>query len=188
RGSVPHRKNVIIYRKSQQLRIQRSPIPEPPFWAATTIAPYGTRRAAPIAIDYLELRASFSERMEVTVCDDVRDELERGAQIAEPALIEATEFAEVVFRRGEEALRFCCETGATAIQLVSTRGALPMSACDRAVIVITTWPVDFVALKQMLDDARARRLRWGIAIPVIFPATTSLGTLSDLAQMAHNSG
>ena len=47
--------------------------------------------------------------MEVTVCDDVRDELERGAQIAEPALIEASEFAEVVFRRGEEALgRYRC--------------------------------------------------------------------------------
>ena len=82
---------MIIYRKAQQLRIQRSPIPELPFWTATTIAPYGAKRAAPIAIDYLELRASFSERMEVTVCEDVRDELERSASIREPVLIEASE-------------------------------------------------------------------------------------------------
>ena len=101
---------MILYRKAQQLRTQRSAIPAPPFWAATTIAPYGPRRAAPIAIDYLELRASYSDRMEVTVCADVRDELERSSRIVEPAMIEATEFAEVIFRRGEEALRFCCDT------------------------------------------------------------------------------
>ena len=63
-----------------------------------------------------------------------------------------------------------------------------MSACDRAVIVITAWPIDLVALEQMFDHARARRLRWGIAVPVIFPATTNLATLSDLAQLAHDSG
>ena len=179
---------MIIYRKTQQLRMQRSAIPAPPFWAATTIAPYGARRAAPIAIDYLELRASCSDRMEVTVCDDVRDELERSPRIAEPAMIEATEFAEVVFRRGEEALRFCCDVGATAIHLISTRGAAPMSTCDRAVVTIATWPIDFPRLEELFASARERRLRWGIAIPVIFPATTHLGTLRDLADLAHENG
>jgi hypothetical protein len=179
---------LIIYKKAQQLRMQRSAIPTPPFWAATAIAPYGPRRASPLAIDYLELRASWSERMEVTVCDDVRDELERGPRIAEPALIEAAEFAEVVFRRGEEALRFCCDAGATAIQLVSTRGALPKAACDRAIVVISAWPVDFPRLQELFADARERRLRWGVAVPVIFPATTDLGTLRDIAEMTHDSG
>ena len=80
---------MIIYRKAQQLRIQRSAIPAPPFWAATSIAPYGARRAAPIAIDYLDLRASYADRMEVTVCANVRDALERSPRIAEPALIDA---------------------------------------------------------------------------------------------------
>ena len=108
--------------------------------------------------------------MEVTVCDDVRDALERTPRIAEPAMIEATEFAEVVFRRGEEALRFCCDNGATAIHLISTRGAAPMSTCDRAVVAIATWPVDFPRLQELFASARERRLRWGIAIPVIFPA------------------
>ena len=179
---------MIIYRKTQQLRVQRSAIPAPPFWAATTIAPYGPRRASPIAIDYLELRATCAERMEVTVCDDVRDALERSPRIAEPAMIEATEFAEVIFRRGEEALRFCCDTGATAIHVISTRGAAPTSACDRAVVTIATWPVDFPRLEELFANARDRKLRWGLAIPVIFPATTSLGTLHDLADLARDNG
>jgi len=179
---------LIIYRKAQQLRIQRSPIPEPPFWTATTIAPYGAKRAAPIAIDYLELRASFSERMEVTVCEDVRDELERSASIREPVLIEASEFAEVVFRRGEEALRFCCDIDATAIHLVSTRGMLPKAACERAIVVIAAWPVDIPRLQELFANARDRRMRWGAAIPVIFPATTNLETLREIANAARENG
>lgn len=179
---------MIIYRKTQQLRMQRSAIPEPPFWAATTIAPYGPRRAAPIAIDYLELRASYSDRMEVTVCEDVRDALERSPRVVDPAMIEATEFAEVIFRRGEEALRFCCDTGATAIHVISTRGATPMSTCDRAVVTIATWPIDFPRLEELFANASERRLRWGVAIPVIFPATTHLGTLRDLADLARDNG
>lgn len=179
---------MIIYRKAQQLRIQRSPIPELPFWTATTIAPYGAKRAAPIAIDYLELRASFSERMEVTVCEDVRDELERSASIREPVLIEASEFAEVVFRRGEEALRFCCDIDATAIHLVSTRGTLPKTACERAIVVIAAWPVDIPRLLELFGNARERRMRWGAAIPVIFPATTNLDTLREIANAARENG
>jgi len=179
---------LIIYRKAQQLRIQRSPIPELPFWTATTIAPYGAKRAAPIAIDYLELRASFSERMEVTVCEDVRDELERSASIREPVLIEASEFAEVVFRRGEEALRFCCDIDATAIHLVSTRGTLPKTACERAIVVIAAWPVDIPRLLELFGNARERRMRWGAAIPVIFPATTNLDTLREIANAARENG
>ena len=179
---------MIIYRKAHQLRIQRSPIPQPPYWAATSIAPYGSKRAAPVAIDYLDLRASFSERMEVTVCEDVRDELERTPQITEPALIEATEFAEVVFRRGEEALRFCCDVGATAIHLVSTRGALPTAACERAMVVISAWPVDALRLQEMFKQARERRLRWGVAVPVIFPTVTDLATLAEIAESAHENG
>jgi len=176
---------LIIYRKAHQLRIQRSASPEPPYWAATSIAPYGPKRAAPVAIDYLDLRASFSERMEVTVCEDVRDELERTPQITEPALIEATEFAEVVFRRGEEALRFCCDAEATAIHLVSTRGALPTAACERAMVVISAWPPDVPRLQEMFQQARERRMRWGVAVPVIFPATTDLTTLAEIAESAH---
>ena len=176
---------MIIYRKSQPLRIQRSPIPAAPFWAATTIAPYGPKRAAPVAIDYVELRASAQERMEVAVCADVRDELERAPRLIEPVLIDATESAEVVFKRGEEALRYCCDTGATSIHLISTRAALPRAACERATIVIAAWPADLDRLRELFSDARERRMRWGVAIPVIFPP---LDTLRQIADVAHEFG
>lgn len=162
--------------------------PEPPFWAATAIAPYGARRASPVAIDYVDLRASHSERMEVTVCEDVRDELERAAQrqpVGDPALIEATEFAETVFRRGEEALRFCCESGCAGMLLVSTRGALPNSECNRVTTAVATWPLEFQRLESLFQQAGDRKFRWGVAIPVIFPVTTDLAALSELAGLAQ---
>src|SRR5262249_21188701 len=178
--------HLILYRKAQQLRIQRSAIPAPPFWSATAIAPYGPRRAAPIAIDYLDLRAGTADRMEVSVCEDVRDALQRSPRIIEPALIDAAEFAEVVFRRGEDVLRFCCDAGATAIHLVSTEGALPSATCDRAVVVIAAWPLDLPRLEQMFTSARG--MRWGAAVPVLFPATTNLILLRDLANLVHEHG
>jgi len=69
---------VILYRKAPPLRIVRASVPEPPYWAATTIAPYSARRAAPVAVDYVGLTATAARKLEVEVCDDVRDELERG--------------------------------------------------------------------------------------------------------------
>src|ERR1700704_5358973 len=107
-----HCRGVIVYKKTPHLRLTRAQMPEPPFWAASTIAPYSARRAAPIAIDYLDQRASCSDRFEVTVCENVRDDLERMTTrhpLHAPALIDAAEFAEVIFRRGQEALQFCSE-------------------------------------------------------------------------------
>jgi hypothetical protein len=177
---------LIIYRKAQQqLRIQRSAIPEPPFWAATKVAPYGTRRAEPIAIDYLEMRATHADRLEVSVSNDVRDELERLPRLHEPVLIDAAESSELVFRRGEEALRFCCEHHLTAIHLVSTRGDLPAAACDRATIVISAWPLELPRLRELMRDAHDRRMRWGVAVPLIFPP---LDALRQLADAAHEFG
>jgi hypothetical protein len=173
---------LIIYRKSQPLRIQRSPIPAPPFWAATTIAPYGAKRASPLAIDYLELRATSAERLEVTVCADVRDELERAARLVEPVMIDAAESAEVVFKRGEEALQYCCDVGATSVHLVSTRGALPRAACERATVVIAAWPAEIDRLRELFSAAQERRMRWGVAIPVIFPPLDTLRTIADAAH------
>ena len=99
---------MILYRKAAPLRIRRVVAPEPPFWCATALAPYGAKRGAPIAIDYLTSRATANDRADVTVCENVRGELER-ARIDAPVLIDASEAAEVVFRRGEEALVYCDE-------------------------------------------------------------------------------
>jgi hypothetical protein len=179
---------LIIYRKTSHLRLQRIPIPEPPYWAATIIAPYSPRRAEPIAIDYLDLQATRADRFDVAVCDDVRDELERAAlraRVREPVLIDAAEFVEVVFRRGEEALEFCTENDNAAIHLVSSRGALPEGSPDGATIAISAWPAELDRLQALFDEARSRQLRWGVVVPVMYPVTTNLATLAQLAEAAH---
>lgn len=182
---------MIVYRKAPPLRIQRAASPAPPFWAATTIAPYSPRRASPLSIDYLELRAAASEKIEVAVCNDVRDELERALvrrEIDEPVLIEASEFAEAIFRRGDDALRFCGEQQAAALHLISTRGALPSSANRDTVIAISAWPLEIDRLRALFAAAAAQRLTWGVAIPVIFPVTTDIASLDALCDLTQQYG
>lgn len=177
---------MIVYRKAQHLRVTRADAPQPPYWAATTIAPYSARRASPFAIDYLDLRATRADRLEVSVAENVRDELERmmlRQPLHDPLLIEATEFAELIFRRGDEVLELCREQRIAATQLVSTRGGLPRG--DEATVVIAAWPLEFHRLEALFDAARARALRWGVAIPVVFPVTTNLEALAQLAHAAH---
>lgn len=175
---------MILYRKAAPLRIRRTSAPEAPFWAATTIAPYGTRRAAPIAIDYTARRASSSEKLEVGVCDDVRDELERARSFADPVLIDAAESAELVFRRGEQVLAFCEEESRDALHLVSTRGALPQRAYENATVVIAAWPLEVPQLAELFTGATARGLKWGVEVPVLFPLSTELAPLAELADRA----
>ena len=178
---------MIVYKKTPHLRLTRAQVPEPPYWAATTIAPYSPRRAAPIAIDYLDLRASCADRFDVSVCENVRDDLERTTTrhpLHAPALIDAAEFAEVIFGRGEEALEFCTEQQVAATQLVSARGALPRQVPDDAVIAIAAWPLEFARLEALFAEATERKLRWGVVIPVIFPTTTDLTALAQLADLA----
>ncbi|HYH10103.1 MAG TPA: hypothetical protein VEK11_23855 [Thermoanaerobaculia bacterium] len=175
---------MILYRKAAQLRVRRSSAPEAPFWAATTIAPYGAKRTTPIAIDYLAHRATGAEKLEVPVAEHVRDDLERGRAFAEPVLIEAAESAEVVFRRGEEARLFCEERGLAAMQLVSTRGALP----QRGTVVLSAWPLELARLETMFAEARENGLSWGVAVPVLYPYTTELAALEELADTAQRHG
>lgn len=173
---------MILYRKGAPLRIRRASAPEPPFWCATTLAPYGLRRASPVAVDYFALRASAAARLDVAVCDNVRDELERARAVSAPVLIDATESAEVVFRRGEDALAYCEARALAAMHLVSTRGALPS---HDAVLVIAAWPLDLARLTSLFAEARAP---WGVAVPMLYPVTTDLGALESLADLAHAHG
>lgn len=182
---------MIVYKKSPHLRLTRAHVPEPPYWAATTIAPYSARRAAPIAIDYLDLRASCSDRFEVSVCENVRDDLERTTTrhpLHAPAMIDAAEFAEVIFRRGQEALQFCTDQQVAATHLVSTRGALPADVHDDTVIAIAAWPLEFGRLEALFAEARERGLQWGVVIPVIYPVTTDLPALAQLAELGKTFG
>jgi hypothetical protein len=181
---------LIVYKKTPHLRIARVTVPEPPYWAATTIAPYSARRAEPIAIDYVDLRASCADRFEVLVCEDVRDDLERSTTrhpLHAPALIDAAEFAEVVFGRGEEALLYCGEQQVPATHLVSGRGALPSKVPAETVVAIAAWPLELERLEPLFVAARERGFRWGVVVPVIFPVTTHLPALAELAEAAKTS-
>src|SRR5439155_6050898 len=178
RRAVPRDEAVILYRKAPPLRIVRASVPEPPYWAATTIAPYSARRAAPVAVDYVGLTATAARRLEVEVCDD----LERAWQphrVYAPTLIDATESAEVVYRRGNDALQLCD----TAMFLTSTRGALPSN--NDAVVIVAAWPLDLARLARLFDEARARQLKWGVAVPVMSPVTTAADALQQLAEAAE---
>ena len=177
---------MILYRKGAPLRVRRSAAPAAPFWYATAVAPYGAKRATPIAIDYHALNATgVAEKLEVTVSEDVRDELERSRTIAAPVLIDAAESAEIVFRRGESALAYCQEQQLSAMHLISTRGALPANTPDDAVIVIATWPLELHRLEALFGQVRERGLRWGVAVPVLFPVTTQLASIDALAEIAE---
>lgn len=179
---------MILYRKAAQLRVRRSTAPEAPFWAATTIAPYAPRRATPVAIDYLSLHATGAERLEVTVADHVRDELERTRALAAPVLVDATGRSEVVFRRGEEALAFCEEQQYATVHLTSTDGALPQRAYADSVSIVSAWPADAARLDAIGAEAAALQLTWGVAVPVIFPVTTDLPLLAGVADVAQRHG
>jgi hypothetical protein len=179
---------LIIYRKTPSLRIKRATVPEPPFWCATTIAPYSSRRGDPVAIDYLDLAASSSERLEVTVCDRVVPELERATRLRDPVFIEASEFAERIFRRGDETLAFCSQEQRSVVHLVSTRGTLPQKAGSDATVVIAAWPLDLDRLGTLFAEAGQQMPHWGVAVPVIFPVTTDLDALGRLADLAARHG
>jgi hypothetical protein len=156
---------VILYRKVPQLRVRRSTAPEPPYWAVTSIAPYGARRATPIAIDYLALRATGAEKLEVTVCEDVRDELDRARAIAAPVLIDAAENAEEVFRRGAEALAWCEEHGLSAQLLTSRTHTIHLG---RGVAVPVYFPVttDLALLETLADEAQREGAAFFAAVPI----------------------
>jgi hypothetical protein len=176
---------LILYRKAPALRIRRAAAPEPPFWFGSAIAPYSARRAQPVAIDYLDLRATASEKLEVAVCERVRDELSRATRLREPLLIDAAEIAEAIFRRGDEANEFCIDYDLAAMTIASTRGALPSVISD---VAIAAWPVEMVRLDALFAEAAARRMRWGVAVPVVYPVTTDLLVLSALADLSKKHG
>ena len=156
---------MILYRKVPQLRVRRSPAPAAPFWSATSIAPYGPRRATPMAIDYLALRATGAAKVEVTVCEDVRDELDRARGLAAPVLIDAAENAEEVFRRGAEALAWCEEHGLAA-QLLTSSGHAVRIGGGVAVPVIFPITTDLALLETLADDAKREGAAFFAALPI----------------------
>lgn len=125
-----------------------------------------------MAIDYIDLHASGADRVECVVSEDTLSDAPRP-----PVLIDAAEWTEVIYRRGEDALR----VAPNAMQLVTH--ALP--AAD-AYTIISAWPLDFDRLERLFQEASGRR--WGVVVPVIFPVTTDLAALDRLARSAQQHG
>lgn len=175
---------MIVYRKASQLRLRRWPSPEPPWWAGTAIAPYGGRRALPIAIDYLDLHATSGDRLDVTVAENPRDQLERmSARLEPPVLIDCAEAAENVFRRGEETLALLADWRVPSMLLASAGQEVTLRA---DVGVVAAWPPDPGRLA-----ATARSLQgteWGVVIPIVYPRTTELDLLARLRDTAAEAG
>lgn len=179
---------MILYRKTQALRVRRKPAPDPPFWCATTISPYSDLRGEPVAIDYVALVAGAADRLDVTVCSDVAGELDRGTLPQGPVLIESTGRAESVFRRGGDAFQWCTGKSIESVLLVSTEGALPEGAPPDAVVGISAWPASRARLDDMCREARERSLTWGVVIPVVVPVTSELDLLEKIADSAARHG
>jgi hypothetical protein len=70
------------------------------------------------------------------------------------------------------------------MQLISTRGAIPKQIAEDAVIAIAVWPLELDRIEALFADAKERGARWGVVIPIIFPVTTDLVALSQLAELA----
>ena len=173
------------YRKSKRLRVLRSGTPETPFWAATIIQPYRGLRGFSPNIDFVALQASAGDRAEVEVCDDIRDALsrERHLPLHATALVEAVGFCERVFLRGAEAAEYLLVQGASVTLLISADGGLPEVVAPGASVVIAAWPPRLSELRPLCENARSRNIHWGLLIPVLFPITTELILIEEMADL-----
>jgi hypothetical protein len=176
---------LITHRDITQLRLQRSASPQPPFWQAVTIAPYGLGRGLPVQINYLTLTADAKSRVEVSVTRSVRDQLERERFVESPALIDASEVSELVYRRGEETLEILAGLATDAICLVSSNGAVPaLEPTSRSMIAVSCWPLRFGDIERLFARCGGRGGKWGALLPLLHPITTGHETIERLAGLA----
>lgn len=163
---------MILYRKTPQLRVRRAAAPEAPYWAATTIAPYSSRRTTPIAIDYLDLRATAVDRLEVTVCDRI----DLPSRIAGPVLIEATGNAEVVFARGAEIAAMVPDP------MLMVSGELPNTVrigSGLAIPVFHPLTTDLETLNDIATKAKESGATFLASFPINLDATAKQALATD---------
>lgn len=180
---------MITHRRITQLRLQRTAHPQPPFWQALTIAPYGTGRGAPVQLNYATLTADARARVDVSVTRSVRDQLEREKRIESPALVEASEGSELVYRRGEDTLAALADLGVDAVCLVSSNGAVPaVEPSARCLVAVSCWPLHFKDIESSFQRCSGRGLTWGAVLPLLHPITTAAAVIDRLADLAAKHG
>ena len=122
--------------------------------------------------------------MDVAVAEDPRDDLERLAtRLEPPVFIDAAEFSESIFRRGRDIAALLAEWRLPSTMLISTRG--DVEDANAEMIALAAWPVDLERLETLARGLAGRP--WGMVVPVMFPATTHLGSLDALCQIAGRS-
>ena len=180
---------MITHRKTSQLRLQRSAYPQAPFWQAVAIAPYGTGRGLPVQLNYVTLTADAKPRVEVNVTRSVKDQLERERFVESPALVEASEASEVVYRRGEDAMAALASLDVSAVCLVSSNGTIPaVEPSARSLVAASCWPLQTADIERLFERCGGRGLKWGGVLPLLHPVTTGEETISQLADLAARHG
>ena len=180
---------MIRYEKKRTLGITRTPVPQQPFWARTTLSPYSWPRSSPFSIDFLSLTARGTEAMDVEVSERLHDQLARESPIESPVLIDATGPAETIYRRGNESADWTTSHRLSTTLLISAESAnadaIPATGAQLALAV---WPLPIEPLGELFQKLRESGLHWGLAVPVIYPVTTDLGFLERLADHAARAG
>ena len=126
-----------------------------------------------------------ADKLEVSVCDDARDELERARARIGPLLIEASRNRGGDLPPRQAALELCEEQHLVddASRLDARRAAA--RAYDAPSIVIAAWPLELARLEELFADAQQRGLRWGVAVPLLFPSRPSSRRSTALADLAQ---
>lgn len=180
---------MIRYEKKRAIGVTRTLVPQPPFWARTTLSPYTWPRAVPLSIDYQALTARGTEALDVEVSDRLDDQLAREATIEGPVLIDATGPAESIYRRGRETVKWTTEHRLASTLLISadcSKGDESTSTAGQ--LAVAAWPLSIERLAELFQKLGGSGLRWGVAVPVIYPVATDLALLESLADLAVRNG
>jgi hypothetical protein len=164
---------MISYRRKPRIRVHRFAVPELPFRCAALVSPYGGAPAAGLVFDWAELTVSARAQGEASVADAAIRHLPD--PMPSPAAIDGTPFAETVFAC---AGAISTELGAAGIEVVHVRsleGHLP--APSSALEVVVFWPPRIDLLRALPPHPRR-----GVLVPVIYPATTDLELLAEMAD------
>ncbi len=168
--------------------VARMAAPQAPFWCATLVSPYHGSPSFPAGIDYRNLLAlGGTGRQEIPVCFAPADRLSRETKLVPPMLIDLSDPGEHELQKGTEPLSWTEAEGIATTALVHAKAPLQTIQSTQNTVVVTTWPLNMKDLEHVCTTAGARKLRWGLIIPVIHPLTTGSVPLT-LVEMAASHG
>jgi len=159
-----------------------SSVPQPPFWAATTLSPYRGRASANIAIDYRQLLAEPGGADVVSIwngeIDGVKFDLTS-------LLVDATGPLEETYSRGAILANRAAHQEIETTVLVCPHSSLDeLRNSEHLVVALSAWPINEEEILARAITLSKENFRWGLAIPILYPITTDLALLTRLADLA----